>query len=222
MIIQETGLREYEVEKVPANTGIHEIFEKYIHKAKPLYIDNYLWVENDYQPQVEVRLLYSANYIFVKFDVFENEVTARFTEINAPVYKDSCVEFFVNPLPEQTSKYFNFEINPLGTLLAESGFKRKRNKLTATDISQIHINASLDKPLVGILDSGVWEIELAVPLSLFEKYYGREINLDLARANFYKCGDETKYVHYAAWSEVVSGKPDFHLPAHFGILKFKK
>ena len=221
MITTGTGLKKYEVAKIQANTEMREVFENFILKAKPLYINHYLWVKNDYRPEVEVRLLYSSKYIYVKFKVFEHEITARFTKTNAPVYKDSCVEFFLNPVLEQTGKYFNFEINPLGTMLAEFGYKRKRHKLTVTDISKIYINASLNEPLVGVLDSGLWEIELGVPLTLLEKYYDCKINLDKARANFYKCGDETKHIHFGAWSAINSDKPDFHLLQYFGNIIFK-
>jgi hypothetical protein len=66
-----------------------------------------------------------------------------------------------------------------------------------------------------------WALAYRLPLSLFEKYYsGRIAPGRVARANFYKCGDETEIPHYGAWNPVGSPKPDFHLPEYFGRILF--
>ncbi len=55
---------------------------------------------------------------------------------------------------------------------------------------------------------------------LFKNYYGREVKPGLeGRANFYKCGDETEFPHYGAWS-LRDGGPDFHRPEFFGSIVF--
>jgi hypothetical protein len=43
----------------------------------------------------------------------------------------------------------------------------------------------------------------------------------VARANFYKCGDETETPHFGAWSPVQTPQPDFHRPEFFGRLVFE-
>ncbi|MCK7480493.1 MAG: carbohydrate-binding family 9-like protein [Candidatus Moduliflexus flocculans] len=51
--------------------------------------------------------------------------------------------------------------------------------------------------------------------------YGREIDAGCrSAANFYKCGDETEFPHYGAWSPVETPAPDFHRPEFFGEIVF--
>ena len=47
---------------------------------------------------------------------FEENPRALYHNPNDPVHTDSCMEFFVNFDYEAGSAYFNFEINPIGTL----------------------------------------------------------------------------------------------------------
>jgi len=184
-------------------------------------IDNFLWMKNYYRPKVEFKVCYSDHYIFLYFNSFEKEIRATYTEINSPVYKDSSVEFFFNPFPNETEKYFNFEINPLGTMLAEFGKRRERTTLPVEEIKGIEVRNSVNQAIKGLYGSDSWEIFCKIPLSLFEKYYGRKFTADKALGNFYKCGDETKFKHYGAWNKIVSKKPDFHLPRFFGELIFE-
>lgn len=185
-----------------------------------LKIEDYIWIENGYKPKVEAQVCYNNSNIFVRFISYENTIIARFTKINDPVHKDSCVEFFVNLYPNKTNAYFNFEVNPLGTMYVGFGALGDRNKLSAEDIQLIEIFATVKTPVIGEYDN--WEVIYKIPLSLFAKYYGLKFNGDSARANFYKCGDETKFEHYGVWNNVSSNKPNFHLPEYFGDLVFTK
>ncbi|NOX17897.1 MAG: hypothetical protein GXO87_06405 [Chlorobi bacterium] len=187
-----------------------------------LTIENYLWMNNNYEPKTEVKICYSDDFLFLFFEAFEKEIRATYTEINSPVYKDSCVEFFFNPFPELTEKYFNFEINPLGTMLCEFGRLRERTFLSVDEIREIEIVASVTAPVKGFHGSDSWKIFCKIPTALFEKYYRKKISFGKASGNFYKCGDETKFKHYGAWNKIVSRKPDFHLPEIFGELIFGK
>lgn len=56
---------------------------------------------------------------------------------------------------------------------------------------------------------------------LFRRIYGRDVRPgQRAAGNFYKCGDETEFPHYGAWSPVRTLSPDFHRPEFFGTLVF--
>ncbi len=214
--------RKCTVRKIITAADPASVFEKELYKTEPLSIENYLWIQNGYTPVVKIYTAYSVDYIFVGFKVFEQEVTAKYTEVNSPVYKDSCVEFFINLFPHGTVEYFNFEINAIGTLYAAFGEKGKRELLTPEDIELIKIDSMLTVPLTGKIPSDYWEVKIAVPFKLFEKYYKLKFEGEDASVNFYKCGDETKYLHFGAWSEVVSKKPDFHQPGYFGTMVFGK
>ncbi|WP_025700605.1 carbohydrate-binding family 9-like protein [Paenibacillus forsythiae] len=63
----------------------------------------------------------------------------RHKEHNAPVYTDSCVELFMQPLPGSDPRYLNFECNAGGALLLQIGEGRE-NRLALTDSPAIYSN----------------------------------------------------------------------------------
>jgi len=185
----------------------------------PLTIDHYLWLTNGYRPRVEARLGWSARFLYVKFRVGEKRAPVRFTKFQDPVYKDSCVEFFVDMFPGTRLGYLNFEMNAAGVLLAAFGPDRNHRKpLWPEDLAGMSVISGEELwPEVG--DN--WHVEYKVPLALFRKLYGEDVKPGhKAAANFYKCGDETAIPHYGAWSRVGTPGPDFHRPEYFGELVF--
>ncbi len=185
----------------------------------PLLVDHYLWLKNGYTPRVEARLCWSHKFLYIKFRVGEKRTQARYRKFQDPVYKDSCVEFFVDMFPEKRLGYVNFEMNSYGALLAAFGPDRdNRTPLWPEDLAGLNTIAGVENwPEVG--DN--WTVEYNVPLSLFRKLYGDDVQPGhRARANFYKCGDETEVPHYGAWSPVGTPAPDFHRPEFFGEIIF--
>jgi hypothetical protein len=187
-----------------------------------LGIDHYLWLENGYRPPVEVKLCYSRSFLHVRFKVEERRVRVKYLKFQDPVYKDSCVEFFIDAFPESRLGYVNFETNAAGTLLAAFGPDRfNRKPLWPEDLGGFDVSASVAGPLDGEHGGDTWTLEYRVPLALFRKIYGLEIHPGhRAAANFYKCGDETEFPHYGAWSRVDTPSPDFHRPDFFGEVIF--
>lgn len=185
-----------------------------------IFIDKYLWMNNNYKPKVTAKVCYSEKYLFVYFKADESEITARFTEINDYVHKDSCVEFFINLFPNERNEYLNFEINAIGTMHVGFGAVGNRTKLIVEEIHNIEIFSTVDKPIVGKHSQESWEVYYKIPFSLFENRYNLKFKGEPAKANFYKCGDESKFVHYGTWNKIESEKPNFHLPNFFGTLRF--
>jgi hypothetical protein len=187
-----------------------------------LALGHYLWLDNGYRPAVDVRLCYSLDFLYVRFDVGERRVRVRHLDFQGPVYKDSCVEFFIDVFPGKRLGYVNFETNAAGTLLAAFGPDRsRRTPLWPEDLAGFDIRASVAGPVDGEHGRDSWTLEYKVPLALFRKLYGQEVRPGLeAAANFYKCGDETEVPHYGAWSRVETAKPDFHRPEYFGAVVF--
>ncbi|HYA48192.1 MAG TPA: carbohydrate-binding family 9-like protein, partial [Burkholderiales bacterium] len=183
-----------------------------------LTVGHYLWSKNSYAPPVEARLCYNERFLFVRFLVEEGRVRARFTRFQDPVYKDSCVELFVDAFPDLGRGYLNLEANALGTLLAAFGPDRHhRAPLTRDELRGFRAAPSLTSPVDGEIAAGRWTLAYRVPLGLFRKLYGRDIVPGQpAAANFYKCGDETEFPHYGVWSAVGTPTPDFHRPEFFG------
>jgi len=188
----------------------------------PLTIGHYQWTGNGYEPRVEARLCLTDRFLYVRFDVEEKKVRARFTRFQDPVYKDSCVEFFVDAFPGLRRGYLNFEANAIGTFLVAFGPDRhSRSPLRKEDLRGFKSASSVKRPLDGEIEAGHWTLAYRIPLDLFRRIYGRPIRPgDRGSANFYKCGDETEYPHYGAWSPVATPSPDFHRPEFFGTIVF--
>jgi hypothetical protein len=189
-----------------------------------LTIGHYLWIKNGHEPPVEVRLCYSGRYLYVRFDVQERKVRVRFTGFQDPVYKDSCVEFFVDMFPDLKAGYINFEANAAGAFLVAFGPDRHhRRPFRKEELRGFKSSSSIKGPVDEDIPAGRWALAYRIPLDLFRKVYGREIQRgQRAAGNFYKCGDETEFPHYGAWSPVGTPAPDFHRPEFFGTLTFAK
>ena len=191
-------------------------------RVPALAIGHYLWLDNGYAPRVEAKLCYSEQNLYVFFKVFEPQIRIQFTHFQDPVYKDSCVEFFVDPFPKKQIGYINIETNAVGAMLIAIGPTRaSRVRIPKDDLKGFEIVTSVKSPVEGGYGAEFWTLRYKLPLALFEKYYGEKITSGhLASANFYKCGDETNPPHYGAWSPVPTPTPDFHRPEFFGLLRF--
>jgi len=182
---------------------------------------------SNHRPQTDAKLLCSPVALHGFFRVRDSYVRCVHYLFQQAVYKDSCVEFFVQPKPD--GGYFNFEFNCGGAMLAsyivdptrvEHGF-RDFTRLTPEQGSQVSIYHSLPTLVEPeITDNITWFIEFRIPFTLLEHYAGPlgEIKRQVWRANFYKCGDETSHPHWAAWSPV--DELNFHLPRCFGKIRF--
>ena len=168
-----------------------------------------------YAPRGAGRIARTEESLIVDFRVSGLDLRAQNTEDNGKQWEDSCVEFFVeNP---DGSEYYNFEVNPLGKVLAAKGAGREnRVKRPAEEMAQILRTARYE----GAQDfqGGIWDwrVTLIVPFELL----GVDLeNLpEKLRANFYKCGDETAHPHFLSWSPIGTASPDFHRPEYFGEL----
>ncbi len=192
-------------------------------EVPPLFIDTYLWMENGYAPEVQVRIFHTERVLYLYYHVPEKSVTIRHTTFGSPVYKDSCVEFFLNPFPAQSDRYFNMEFNALGTMLVgvgSDGDDTKRYYLREDEVRGLKAVSTIARPVTGNHGSDHWRLYLRIPKEVFEKQYGLPFTDPTAIANFYKCGDETQWEHYGAWNRVINPTPNFHLPQWFGELRF--
>ncbi len=185
--------------------------------------ESYLWVNNGYKPKVVVKVFHTEKNIYLNFKVFEKKVTIKYTEFGETVWKDSCVEFFINPFPNLSKEYFNIEINAMGVPLI--GVRKIDNKskpyyFKEGEVKNWEIISSIKKPIIGEHGNDFWTLHLKIPKLFFEKHYGEKFNTKNGIANFYKCGDETEFEHYGAWNRIENSKPNFHLPQYFGEINF--
>jgi len=212
---------EYEVLRVGADFDTSD--DSFRWEALPsLKVDHYLWLGNGYEPKVEARVGYSEHFLYVRLEAFEKRVRVRNLDFQSPVYKDSCVEMFIDPFPDKGLGYLNFETNAAGAMLLGFGPGRHdRKRVPPDDLAGFRIQGSVRGAWDGRIEAGSWTVRYRVPQMLFRKYYGEVLRPGLAgKANFYKCGDETAVPHYGAWSPPLAPTPDFHRPDSFGSIVF--
>jgi Carbohydrate-binding family 9 len=162
------------------------------------------------------------------FDVRDQYVRSVRTNYADEVWKDSCVEIFLQPRPERG--YFNLEMNAGGAHLCcyiedpervAGGFK-KFTRLPAEIGRMIEVRSSLPKVVdPEIVELVTWQLNFFAPFEVFEAYVGTqgELRGQRWRANFYKCHDEGSHPHWASWAPV--DEFNFHLPRCFGTLCFE-
>lgn len=177
------------------------------------------WADFPYRPSVQFRIAHTAVGILLLYDVQEKHVKSVYRNTNEPVYKDSCVEFF---LSFDGVNYYNMEFNCLGTGLIGYGpaVKSARKRLAVETIEQVKTYGRI---FPDTLESGdtAWQLLLHIPLAVFEAHSINSLTGLQCTGNFYKCGDDLPGPHYVAWNPINHPTPNFHLPQHFGTLRFQ-
>lgn len=165
-----------------------------------------------YQPESIFTLWYEVDKGFhLTMICFEEQPLAVYKRHNDPVYKDSCLEFFVDFYPDDQTGYLNFEINANGATLLYFG-KNRENRVSVVDWL-------IEKP-AAIIYPSYWQVELFIPLDFIKRVYKKSnFTGSLIKANVYKCGDDTEIPHYGAWCKIETEQPDFHQPDYFGWMK---
>ena len=112
----------------------------------------------------------------------EKHPRVTMTKPNSMVCLDSCLEVFLNPYPDFTRDYLNFEMNAAGTLLLQKGPDRAHRSfvnLAVPHYPQVHAWQLPD----------VWSVELEVPFAFLRQIYGPAAPAlpQNPVGNFYQC-----------------------------------
>ena len=170
------------------------------------------WQEFPYRPSVGFHIAHSDKSVAILFEVTEDHVKAVTTEDNGPVWKDSCVEFFV--LESDAKHYVNFEMNCIGAMLAARRTTRNDlERFTREQLLRIRRITSLPYEPTDSAGPGQtwWAIEV-IPFTTL----GYTSKPEALRANLYKCGDGCNQAHFLSWSPIDIPTPNFHRPDFFG------
>ena len=146
----------------------------------------------------------------------EKHPRVTMTKPNSLVCLDSCLEVFLNPYPDFTRDYLNFEMNAAGTLLLQKGPDRAHRSfvnLAVPHYPQVHAWHVPD----------VWGVELEVPFAFLQQIYGPAAPAlpQNPVGNFYQCSGPPQE-RYACWSSPHSPHPDFHRPDAFREIPFSQ
>jgi hypothetical protein len=222
-------IKEYTVLPVNSTPELQGLWEGDAWRRAPwLEIDYFCPESSEHRPLSRCKILYSRDRLYGIFRIDDRYVYCVHTGFQTEVYKDSCVEFFIQP---GTRGYFNFEFNCGGAMLASYvtdpirvGRQVKEFfPLLPDEGHLIYIYHSMSQVVEPeIKEKVVWYLEFSIPFNLLEKYAGvfGEVGGKFWRANFYKCGSGTSHPHWASWSPI--DVPNFHLPAKFGNIRFAK
>lgn len=87
------------------------------------------------------------------------------TKPNSMVCLDSCLEVFLNPYPDFTRDYLNFEMNAAGTLLLQKA-------PTAPTAALLTWQCRITRRYMPGSCPDVWGVELEVPFAFLQQIYG--------------------------------------------------
>lgn len=177
-------------------------------------------------PRAEFRIAYDAEALWLRWEVADRYVRAVAKRPQDPVCRDSCVEFFYTPGPDVAVGYCNLEINCGGTVLfhAHPPEGHEGRPCSAAALDRFEIAPSLPRIIDPEMEGPVdWTLECRLPWDALDQlpHMERPAPGAVWRANFYKCADATSHPHWLTWAPVDYPTPRFHLPRHFGVLKFQ-
>jgi hypothetical protein len=148
----------------------------------------------------------------IRFDGRDAGVVATHRERDAPLWQEDVFEVFLAPGDSAPRRYFELEVNPLGTLFdarvdSPEGVRASMRVDTSWDCPGLtaRVTTRPDR----------WSALLTIPLGPLSD---GEIPATW-RANFYRI-DRGAKDEFTAWSPTFAEPPDFHVPERFGILRF--
>ncbi len=168
-------------------------------------------------------VLGKTDYAFLlNFHVCGEIIRCGCTEWQQMVCKDSCCEFFLQP--PDCDFYFNFEISACGVALCgivddwhrtPDGRVSGQKFISDDKIKKITIRTTLPPPPLEFKKPVDYRLDITIPFAVLERVPEPG---EQWRGNFYKCGDNTDFPHWAAWAAI--SKLDFHAPDDFGYFLF--
>jgi len=145
----------------------------------------------------------------VRFDGRDDGVVATHTHRDAPLWEEDVFEVFLSPA-DPPRHYYEFEVNPLGTLFDA--------RVDSPDLRRatMRVETAWDCPGFAARVSrgpGRWSASLRIPLGAMTPAPIPR----LWRANFYRI-DRGALDEFSGWSPTLLDPPDFHVPERFGVL----
>lgn len=181
-------------------------------RTPSLHFLKYLLWDSKKEVPCFFQLSYDDSVLLIQMTAKESVPLTRYTSDQDPVYRDSAMEFFIR---FREKSYFNFEFNRSGAVLAQYGLKEQREYLSKEWMQRIE--------RIIHITSSTWSVELRIPWDLFLAY---ENDMEMMGEEFYfnayKISEEAHQQHFQSYFEVVSDKPDFHLPEYFGKAVLQK
>ncbi|HWZ85844.1 MAG TPA: carbohydrate-binding family 9-like protein [Thermoanaerobaculia bacterium] len=156
-----------------------------------------------------VRLGLRGAVLCVRFDGRDDRIVATHTRRDDPLWEEDVFEIFLAP-EDPPRLYYEFEVNPLGTLFDA--------RVASPDLARATMRVETAWDCAGFAARVTrgpkrWSASLRIPLGAIcpERLPARW------RANFYRI-DRGAVDEHSAWSPTFADPADFHVPQSFGVL----
>lgn len=183
-------------------------------KTEPLRFSTDWRGENtDPQRATEVRLLWTLEFLFLKFHARYRTITVfSSSEPNGrrdKLWDKDVVEVFLQPPGSELGRYKEFEVAPNGMWID-------------LDIGpgELHdLRSGLRRRVQVLEKEKKWIAELAIPMQSLTSNFDPKRDW---RLNFYRVEGESGPRFYSAWQPTGTPAPNFHVPKKFGRLLFSE
>ena len=166
--------------------------------------------------QTEVRLIYSDDALYVRFDCQDRDIWAGYQNHGDAIYDEEVVEVFIAPGTETPVDYYEIEISPdavsLGMKVHNPDSSRATIQLIPWQLEYSLINWEVGRDD----EANAWSAILEIPWS---EIGGSDPLPTAWRANFYRIErPRDSEPEYSCWSPTLTEPADYHKPAQFGTL----
>ncbi|HTR29977.1 MAG TPA: carbohydrate-binding family 9-like protein [Puia sp.] len=210
------------------------------------WTEDFADIEGEVRPQpplrTRVKMLWDTANLYIYAELQEPDLWGTLRQHDTIIYDDNDFEVFINP-DNTTHRYFELEINSLGTVMDLFMNKPYRNggkALMSWDAqglqSAVATRGTLNHP--GDVDDG-WSVEMAIPLKTLSFYGDRSVTDSTQwRINFSRVewDRDVKDGAYRVRTDAASGRRlpehnwvwspqgyiDMHMPEKWGYLQFSK
>ena len=200
------------------------VYQSYTFETAPIWdavpvgaIDRFHWEGADaYRPKSCFQLCFvKGQGVHVRLWTDETQIRAVCQNRDDPVWEDSCLECFLEPVPG--IGYLNVDMNPRGVYLAQWGAGREDRVFTKT-------LTALSPAVAPLPQKNGWGVSLFLPCALLTALCGRPFDAAAGRYRFccFKCGDKTKHPHWASFAPMGENPPGFHAPDRFATLEIRE
>ena len=162
--------------------------------------------------QTRVRAVWTDEALHLMFWCEDREPWATMKERDESIYEEEVVEAFIAPGEDRTA-YFEFEINPLGTLFDAEIHWHGHGR----DLLEVRREWNCAGLTGGArVEAGGWQAWLAIP---FAGLGLRPSAGESWAINFYRI-ERRPRPEFSSWSPLYTDPPEFHTPDRFGRLLF--
>jgi hypothetical protein len=167
--------------------------------------------------QTRLRVCWDGEALYVRFDCEDRDAWGTYERRDDPVYEEEAVEVFLAPGEEDPTRYFEFEVSPLGTVFDARIHNPTSRRIDMTgdpswDCPGLRWAAGRSR------ERQDWWAVLAIPWTGLLAP-GEELPA-VWRANFYRIErPRDGEPEFSGWSPTLTRPADFHKPARFGVLE---